>query len=161
MCFYPLKSKLCRYKSVCDAIQMILFLYHNFIKKKCLLSNRICAYDSVPVWKFSQKLIFISYSVNKYLSWYTEEDIKICIYEHFDFQKTTFLVTLNEWVWLAIRLCPSSSLLLSAWTFLVFRILLSNRSTDLLQILGGCSLGGPLLRLLKSGCYPYFSWNYG
>ena len=45
--------------------------------------------------------------------------------------------------------------------FLVFRLLLSNRCTDLLQILCGCSLGGPLLSLLKSGCYPYFSWNYG
>ena len=44
--------------------------------------------------------------------------------------------------------------------FLVFR-LLSNSCTDLLQILCGCSLGGPLLSLLKSGCYPYFSWNYG
>ena len=44
--------------------------------------------------------------------------------------------------------------------FLVFR-LLSNRCTDLLQILCGCSLGGPLLSLLKSGCYPYFSWNNG
>ena len=64
----------------------------------------------------------------------------------------------TQWlsVTLAIRLCP----LLSAWTFLVFR-LLSNRFTDLLQILCGCSLGGPLVRLLKSGCYPYFSWNYG
>ena len=29
--------------------------------------------------------------------------------------------------------------------FLVFRLLLSNRCTDLLQILCGCSLGGPLL----------------
>ena len=28
--------------------------------------------------------------------------------------------------------------------FLVFRLLLSNRCTDLLQILCGCSLGGPL-----------------
>ena len=45
--------------------------------------------------------------------------------------------------------------------FLVFRLLLSNRCTDLLQILCGCSFGGPLLSLLKSGCYPYFSWNYG
>ena len=27
--------------------------------------------------------------------------------------------------------------------------------TDLLQILCGCSLGGPLLSLLKSGCYPF------
>ena len=45
--------------------------------------------------------------------------------------------------------------------FLVFRLLLSNRCTDLLQILCGCSLSGPLLSLLKSGCYPYFSWNYG
>ena len=45
--------------------------------------------------------------------------------------------------------------------FLVFRLLLSNHCTDLLQILCGCSLGGPLLSLLKSGCYPYFSWNYG
>ena len=45
--------------------------------------------------------------------------------------------------------------------FLVFRLLLSNRCTDLLQILCGCSLGGPLPSLLKSGCYPYFSWNYG
>ena len=74
-------------------------------------------------------------------------------------------------VTLAITLCPSSasslsslsslSSSLSAWTFLVFRLLLSNRCTDLLQILCGCSLGGPLLSLLKSGCYPYFSWNYG
>ena len=65
-------------------------------------------------------------------------------------------------VTLAIRLCPLLSLLLSpAWTFLVFRLLLFNRCTDLLQILCGCSLGGPLLRLLKSGSYPYFSWNYG
>ena len=40
--------------------------------------------------------------------------------------------------------------------FLVFRLLLSNRCTDLLQILCGCSLGGPLLSLLKSGCYTYF-----
>ena len=39
--------------------------------------------------------------------------------------------------------------------FLVFR-LLSNRCTDFLQILCGCSLGGPLLSLLKSGCYPPF-----
>ena len=39
--------------------------------------------------------------------------------------------------------------------FLVIR-LLSNRCTDLLQILCGCSLGGPLLSLLKSGCYPFF-----
>ena len=70
----------------------------------------------------------------------------------------------TQWVsvTLAIRLCPSSSSsFLSAWTFLVFRHLLSNRCTDLLQILCGCSLGGPLLSLLKSGCYPYFSWNYG
>ena len=29
------------------------------------------------------------------------------------------------------------------------------------QILCGSSLGGPLPSLLKSGCYPYFSWNYG
>ena len=40
--------------------------------------------------------------------------------------------------------------------FLVFRLLLSNRRTDLLQILCGCSLGGPLLSLLKLGCYPFF-----
>ena len=45
--------------------------------------------------------------------------------------------------------------------FSVFRLLLSNRCTDLLQILCGCSLGEPLLSLLKSWCYPYFSWNYG
>ena len=45
--------------------------------------------------------------------------------------------------------------------FLVIRLLLSNRCTDLLQILCGCSLGGPLLSVLKSECYPYFSWNYG
>ena len=72
-------------------------------------------------------------------------------------------------VTLAITLCPSSLLLLSslllsslsAWTFLVFQLLLSNRCTDLLQILCGCSLGGPLLSLLKSWCYPHFSWNYG
>ena len=38
--------------------------------------------------------------------------------------------------------------------FFSFR-LLSNRCTDLLQILCGCSLGGPLLSMLKSGCYPY------
>ena len=44
--------------------------------------------------------------------------------------------------------------------FLVFR-LLSNRCTDLLQILCGSSLDGPLLSLLKAECYPYFSWNYG
>ena len=25
----------------------------------------------------------------------------------------------------------------------------------------GCSWVGPLLSLLKAGCYPYFSWNYG
>ena len=50
---------------------------------------------------------------------------------------------------LANRLCPSSSSLLSslAWTFLVFRLLLLNRCKDLLQILYGCSLGGPLLSL--------------
>ena len=40
-------------------------------------------------------------------------------------------------------------------------LLLLNLCTDLLQILCGCSWGGPLLSLLKSGCYPYFSWNYG
>ena len=40
--------------------------------------------------------------------------------------------------------------------FLVFQLLLSNRCTDLLKILCGCSLGGPLLSLLKSGCYPIF-----
>ena len=60
----------------------------------------------------------------------------------------------------AITLCPSS-LSAAAWTFFVFRLLLSNRCTDLLQVLCGCFLGGPLLNLLKSGCYLYFSWNYG
>ena len=50
----------------------------------------------------------------------------------------------TQWVsvTLAITLCPSSllsSLSLSAWTFLVFQLLLSNRCTDLLQILCGCS----------------------
>ena len=39
--------------------------------------------------------------------------------------------------------------------FLVFR-LLSNCCTDLLQIFCGCSLGGPLLSLLKSGATPIF-----
>ena len=66
-------------------------------------------------------------------------------------------------VTLGITLClsASSSLLAeAAWT-LVFRLLLSNRCTNLLQIVCGCSLGGPLLSLLKSRCYPYFSWNYG
>ena len=77
-----------------------------------------------------------------------------------DFKKHMF-ESHTQWVsvTLAIRLCPSSSL--SAWTFLVFRLLLSNCCTHLLQILCGCSLGGPLLSLLKSVCYPYFSWNYG
>ena len=45
--------------------------------------------------------------------------------------------------------------------FFIFRRLLSNRCIDLHQILCECSLGRPLLSLLKSGCYPYFSWNYG
>ena len=84
-------------------------------------------------------------------------------------QEPFFSHTQRVSVTLAITLCPSSasslsslsSLSSSAWTFLVFRLLLSNRCTDLLQILCGCSLGGPLLSLLKSGCYPYFSWNYG
>ena len=39
--------------------------------------------------------------------------------------------------------------------FLLFR-LLSNRCTDLIHILCGCSLFGTLPSLLKSGCYPYF-----
>ena len=45
--------------------------------------------------------------------------------------------------------------------FLVFRLLLSNRCTDLLQILCGCSLGGPLLSLLKSGATPIFNGIMG
>ena len=40
-------------------------------------------------------------------------------------------------------------------------LLLLNLCTDLLQILYGCSWVGPLLSLLKSGCYHYFSWNNG
>ena len=34
-------------------------------------------------------------------------------------------------------------------------------STDLLKILCGCFLVGPLPSLLKLGCYPYFLWNFG
>ena len=70
----------------------------------------------------------------------------------------------TQWVsvTLAITLCPSSlASSAAAWTFLVFRLLLSNRYTDLLQILCGCYFGGLLLSLLKSCCYPYFSWNLG
>ena len=82
-----------------------------------------------------------------------------CGTSHWNTQPPIFSHTQWVSVTLAIRLRPSS--LSSAWTFLVFRLLLSNPCMDLLQILCGCSLGGPLLSLLKSGCYPYFSWNYG
>ena len=86
---------------------------------------------------------------NNTVSWISWFSILFCciILECISFEFFSFLVALNEWVWLAITLCPlSSSLLLlsSAWTFWVFR-LLSNRCTYLLQILCGCSLVGPLL----------------
>ena len=64
----------------------------------------------------------------------------------------------------SISECDSSNHLVSSLlssSFFVFWLLLSNRCTALLQILCGCSLGGPLLSLLKSGCYFYFSWTYG
>ena len=73
-------------------------------------------------------------------------------------QFSIFIHTQRVSVTLAIALCLSSSLsslLSSARTLLVFRLLHSNRYMDLLQIFCGCSLGGPLISLKKSGCYPY------
>ena len=32
--------------------------------------------------------------------------------------------------------------------------------TDLLQIFCGCFQDGPLPSLIKSGCYPFFLWNF-
>ena len=43
-CFFRFRSKLCHNKSVRDAIRVLLFLYHNFMKTKCFLSNWISAY---------------------------------------------------------------------------------------------------------------------
>ena len=63
------------------------------------------------------------------------------------FSKKAFLVTLNEWEWLTITLCLLS---FSVWTFLVFRLLLLNRYTDLLQILFVCSMGNQCL-VYKNG----------
>ena len=97
----------------------------------------------------------ITYLIHYLRTFYFSSLVHIYLFSH----------TQRVSVTLAITLCPSSSLssssLSSAWTFLVFRPLLSNRCTDLLQILCGCSLGGPLLSLSKSGCYPYISWNNG
>ena len=101
----------------------------------------------LPAWLVSQRhLLEVLYLLlNKW-----SVNVIQCLFSHTQWVSVT----------LAIRLCPSSSLS-SAWTFSVFRLLLSNRCTDLLQILCGCFLGGPLLSLLKSGCYHHLSWNYG
>ena len=48
-----------------------------------------------------------------------------------------------------------------AVNFFSFRLLLSNCFTDFLQIFYGCSLGGPLLSLLKSGAIPMFNGIMG
>ena len=48
MCFYSLRSKLCQDESNHNTIHVIVFVYYDFLKKKCFLSKWIRAYNLVP-----------------------------------------------------------------------------------------------------------------
>ena len=57
--FLSFKTKLCRFNSVRDALRVLLFIYHNFLRTTCFLSKWIRAYNFVPVgildfWKKSK-----------------------------------------------------------------------------------------------------------
>ena len=69
-----------------------------------------------------------------------------------------FLVTLLVSVTIVMTLVRRRR---TAWTFSHFLLLLKNCCKDFFQIWYGCSPGGCLPSLLKSGCYPYFLRNYG
>ena len=163
--FYDLSEDSFLNRVLIDTFSMLIYCTSQFLKM------RLCYKEPQPV----SHILCIIKKCNLFDLW-IEKDLTLCniiwnsisLVNRFIWKRLYFVLIVVSWLFshiqrvsvtIAITLCPLLLslllLLLLAWTLLVFRLLFSNCCMDLFHILCGCSLGGPLFSLIKSGCYPY------